>query len=71
MSLADRLRAARQEAGLSQEALARLTNLSVNTIRAIEWGHSQSPGVKTMQEISRALGVSLSDLLDGGDYDTP
>lgn len=54
-----RLRAFRQERGLSLRALAELCDLSPNTISLIERGTS-SPSVSTLQRLATALGVPIT-----------
>jgi transcriptional regulator with XRE-family HTH domain len=53
-----RLRALRNERGLSLRALAELCQLSPNTISLIERGES-SPSVSTLQRLATALGVQI------------
>lgn len=53
-----RLREMRQEAGLSQEALARLANLSTRTVCKIEQGDAE-PGWRTVLDLADALGVEV------------
>jgi transcriptional regulator with XRE-family HTH domain len=54
-----RLKAFRQERGLSLRALAELCDLSPNTISLIERGTS-SPSVSTLQRLATALGVPIT-----------
>ena len=60
--LAKRIRELRNKKGLSQEKLARLANISYNTIVKIESGESKNPTFQTMAGIAKALGTSLDDL---------
>ncbi|MFC2029501.1 helix-turn-helix domain-containing protein [Chloroflexota bacterium] len=53
-----RLRALRNERGLSLRALAALCQLSPNTISLVERGES-SPSVSTLQRLATALGVKI------------
>jgi len=60
--LAKRIRKLRNKKGISQEKLARLADVSYNTIVKIEAGESKNPTFRTMTGIAKALGVSLDDL---------
>ena len=63
--LGKRLQAARQAAGLTQQQLCHQANLSYSTLAKIERGAIKAPSIFTIQQISIALGVSLSDLVGG------
>lgn len=53
----------REKLGLSQEKLARLADVSNNTIINIESGKQQNPRVETLKRISKALNVSIEELI--------
>ena len=53
----------REEKGLSQEKLARLSDVANNTIIKIEGGKNQNPTLDTLKKISKALDVSVDDLI--------
>ncbi len=53
----------REKMGLSQEKLARLADVSNNTIINIEAGKQQNPTVDTIKKIAEALNVSVEDLI--------
>ncbi len=57
MAFADRLRALRQEAGLTQQKLADAAGLQREAIARLELGTRQ-PTWATVQAIAKALGVS-------------
>jgi len=59
--LAKRIRELRNKRGISQEKLARLADVSYNTIVKIESGESKNPTFQTMTGIAKALNVSLDD----------
>jgi len=63
--LAKKIRELRFKKGFSQEKLARLAGISYNTIVKIESGESKHPTIQTMAGISKALGISLDDLIKG------
>ena len=62
--LAKKIRELRNKKGLSQEKLARLADVSYNTIVKIESGESKNPTFQTMTGIAKALDVSLDQLAD-------
>jgi transcriptional regulator with XRE-family HTH domain len=61
--LGEAIRAARKEAGFSQEKLAEKADLSTVFISRIERG-VESPSVDNLVKIARALGVGVRDLVD-------
>jgi transcriptional regulator with XRE-family HTH domain len=60
--LAKKIRELRTKKGLSQERLARLADVALNTVVKIESGESKHPTIQTMAGIAKALSVSLDDL---------
>jgi transcriptional regulator with XRE-family HTH domain len=62
--LAKKIRELRNKKGLSQEKLARLADVSYNTIVKIESGESKNPTFKTIAGIAKALEASLDQLVD-------
>ena len=61
--LAKRIRELRNKKGLSQEKLARLADVSYNTIVKIESGESKNPTIQTIAGIAKALEISLDKLM--------
>lgn len=57
-----RLKQFRELAGLTQEDLARETDLSVSTIRSIE-NNRRSASIDTLYKLAEVLGVTVNDLL--------
>jgi len=57
------LRKIRLQKGLSQEKLARLTNISLNTLTKIESGFTKRPAIQTVVKLARALNINLEDLV--------
>ena len=53
----------RAKKGWSQEKLAREAGISYNTLIKIERGGIKNPKIETIIKLSRALGVSLDDLV--------
>lgn len=66
--LGTNLRRLRRDRGLSQRALARLTNGQVvqGDISRIESGATQDPGFEKIKPLADALGVNLNELWGGG-----
>lgn len=54
----------REKAALSQEKLARLADVSNNTLINIEAGKQDNPTIKTLKKIAKALGVPIEDLIN-------
>lgn len=52
----------RQRKKLSQEHLARLTNISLNTLTKIESGFTKKPSFQTIVSIAKILDVSLDNI---------
>jgi transcriptional regulator with XRE-family HTH domain len=69
MALGKRIKTFRESKGLSQEALAELTNgaVSQGAISALEKRDSQSS--RFALELAKALGVSVNDLHDSNNYE--
>src|SRR5688572_13505471 len=61
--LGKRLQLARQNAGLTQQALCHRADLSYSTLTKIERGAIKAPSIFTIQNIAEALGVGLDELL--------
>lgn len=55
----------RRQKKFSQEKLARLTDISLNTLTKIESGFTKKPSIQTIHKIAKALGISLDDLVEG------
>lgn len=53
----------REKKGLSQEKLARLANVSNNTMVNIESGKQTNPTIETVSKIAKALDVEIEELL--------
>ncbi|MCI0486379.1 MAG: helix-turn-helix domain-containing protein [Blastocatellia bacterium] len=60
----DRIRELRKAAGLSQEKLAELAELHRTYVSGVERGE-RNPSLISIARIARALGVSLSDVMEG------
>ena len=53
----------RAQKGYSLERVARLADLSLNTIVRLESGVNKNPTIETLTKIAHALEVSVDDLL--------
>lgn len=57
------LRKLRKKKGFSQEKLARLADISLNTLTKIESGFARKPTIQTVVKLARALEVSIDELV--------
>ena len=64
-----RLRAARNDAGMSQRALAKLAHTSPVTIVTLERGEGGNSGIGLFLDVARALKVSPEWLIFGRSFD--
>ncbi|HEY5442428.1 MAG TPA: HAD-IA family hydrolase [Candidatus Saccharimonadales bacterium] len=62
-TLGQKLQAARQKAGLTQQQLCQKANLSFSTLTKIERGAIKAPSIFTIQAIAAALGQNLDELV--------
>jgi HAD superfamily hydrolase (TIGR01509 family) len=62
-ALGKRLQNARKRAGLTQQELCHLANLSYSTLAKIERGAIKSPSVFTVAAIAEATGMTMEELL--------
>jgi transcriptional regulator with XRE-family HTH domain len=63
--LAENIRKLRKKKRLSQEKLARLADISNNTLIKIEQEVAKEPTITTVTKIASALGVSIDELVKG------
>jgi transcriptional regulator with XRE-family HTH domain len=61
--LADNLKRYRAKIGLSQDQLARKAGITYSTLTKLESGVNQNPKVKTLQQLAKALDVTIDDLM--------
>ena len=64
-NLPSRLQGMREDAGLSQNALARILGLAVSTISRLESGELNNPTLDTIDRVCAFFGVNRSWLIDG------
>ena len=62
-NIAKTVKRLREKAGLSQEKLARLADVSNNTLINIEAGKQDNPTIETLKKIAMALNVPIEDLI--------
>lgn len=53
----------RTEKGYSLEKVARLADLSLNTVMRVESGANKNPTIETLTKIAKALNVGVDDLI--------
>jgi transcriptional regulator with XRE-family HTH domain len=63
--LAENIKTLRKKKGLTQERLARLADISNNTLIKIEQGIAKEPTITTIIKIASALGISIDKLVKG------
>jgi transcriptional regulator with XRE-family HTH domain len=61
--LAKNLKKLRKQKRLSQEKLARLVDVSYNTISKIEAGKAKNPTFETLSKLSDVFGISIDELV--------
>lgn len=62
-NIAKTVKRLREKMGLSQEKLARLADVSNNTIINIEAGKQDNPTIETLKKIAKALNMPIEDLI--------
>ena len=61
--ISENLKKLRRRRGYSLEKVARLADLSLNTIVKIENGTNKNPTIETLTRIAKALEVGVDDLI--------
>ncbi len=62
-NLANNIMRLRKQKGLSQERLARLSDVANNTIIKMESGENDNPTLETLRKVAKALDVSVDELI--------
>ena len=62
-NIARTIKRLREKTGLSQEKLARLADVSNNTIINIEAGKQDNPTIETLKKTAKALNISIEELI--------
>jgi len=57
------VRILRKKKGISQEKLARLADISLNTLTKIESGFAKKPTIQTVIKLAAALNISIDCLV--------
>jgi len=60
---AKKVKQLREKLNLSQEKLARLADVSNNTIINIEAGKQDNPTIETLKKVAKALNIPVEDLI--------
>lgn len=63
-NIADNVRKARKKARLSQDKLARESDVAYNTVVKIESGENKNPTIETLRSIAKALKISIDKLIN-------
>jgi len=61
--IAENLKKLRSKKGYSLEKVARLAELSLNTVVKIENGVNKNPTIETLMKLAKALEVDVNDLI--------
>lgn len=61
--IAENVRKIRTKKDMSLEKIARLADLSLNTVVKVENGVNTNPTIETLTKIARALEVGVDDLI--------
>ena len=61
--ISDNLKRLRAKKGYSLEKVARLADLSLNTVVKIENGINKNPTIETITNLAKALDVAIDDLI--------
>ncbi len=69
MRLSDKLRELREDRGLEQLDVAKMTGLTSGYISHLEQGRKKNPSMNTLKKLSDAYGVPVSTLLVATDRD--
>jgi transcriptional regulator with XRE-family HTH domain len=62
--LATVLRKLREERNMTQEELAKLAKVTRSHLSLLEAGHRTNPSLDVLKRLARALGVSVTELLE-------
>lgn len=63
-NLANNIMKLRKQKDLSQEKLARLSDVANNTIIKMESGENDNPTLETLRKVAKALDVSVDNLIN-------
>ncbi|MFH1956703.1 MAG: helix-turn-helix transcriptional regulator [Patescibacteria group bacterium] len=63
-NLANNIMRLRKQKDISQEKLARLSDVANNTIIKMESGENDNPTLETLRKVAKALDVSVDELIN-------
>lgn len=63
-NLSNNIMRLRKQKSLSQEKLARLSDVANNTIIKMESGENDNPTLETLRKVAKALDISVDDLIN-------
>ena len=61
--IGNNVRRIRKKKGLTQEKLARLADISLNTLAKIELGFAKKPIIQTVVKLAKALEITIDELV--------
>ena len=61
--IGNNVRRIRKKKGFTQEKLARLADISLNTLAKIELGFAKKPIIQTVVKLAKALDISIDELV--------
>jgi len=64
-TIGENVKKRRKAAGLTQERLARATDMSLRVVTSLEQGEVTDPRASTLMALAKALGCGVDDLLKG------
>lgn len=67
MEFSEKLKIAREKAGLTQAELAKISGVSARTLQNYELGASKPHRFETVEKLSDALGMTPNDLMNNSD----
>lgn len=62
-TIGDKIKQLRNKQGLTQDELARKSNLPYTTLTKIETNVITKPSIQTVMKVAKGLGISVDDLL--------
>jgi len=62
-NISDNIKKYRNKAGISQDRMSKLADVTYNTIIKIESGANINPTIDALTKIAKALNVSVDDLI--------
>lgn len=63
-TIGENIRKYRLQKGISQDRLSKLADVAFHTIVKIESGETPNPTIETLKKISKALNISIEQIID-------